>query len=66
MDPLASQNLLTPEELKQHALQPRDASGDGQRVANHSLQDLIALDKHMLNKQNGRPRFEKLVPPGAR
>lgn len=47
--------------------EPKSVTVDGVSVSQHSLSELIALDKHNAAKCAARRgiRFQKLVPPGA-
>ncbi len=49
------------------ASQPRSAAGDGQRVENRSMDELIAADRYLRQQQQGGgwPKTYKLQPPGA-
>lgn len=62
-----SYSILTADELRQAALDPRKVSSDGQSVENHSLQDLIALDKYNREKTSASKklpfRLFKIVSP---
>lgn len=58
------------EAIRRTASGPRSAESDGQRVEQHSLQDLVKADRYLASKQavksrGGGLRFRRMVHSGA-
>ena len=58
-----SEPILTPEEMKALLTQPKKVSSDAGSVENHSIKDMIDLDKHLSQKKLYFPKLMKIQPP---